>query len=455
MKKYVIVTSILIVMSGIFNVSCHFFSSKPSLFFNMKGSLALGSAVGKNSRAAEEDGGTLELKKITTNGSEYVLNFENANTKDFLVRHVVKDPYGASTDVYVVLDHPTRITDKAIIPTQELYLGQIIAIHEDGSYTSFPEWHNGDDYGWLSSTSATECDTSISFDEDGNMYYIYNQEMYKSGEYLGSFENLYKYNPTTRENTIISKSPEGSHPEYQISGSHEWGVLETHKNSYNDLDIYYLDGKSNKIHINSYEKYTYSSDYCYTFHNKEDILYYEAVNPETENPALYKLEPKNGTFNSEDKELLLDGFGDFYGKRCFISTETGIWGCSSTMGICHIIDENENAVLTVYPAVNTSTYSVDFQKSGNNIFIATKTSLYCFDTVSKTYSDVLSKLPDSTNLTLNSYSISKSKLTYSARNNLTGETINGIIDLLKNENTLLNSTENFVSIVLINENTTE
>ena len=455
MKKNVIMISILILMSGILSVSCNFFSSKPSLFFNMKGALALGSTTGKNSRAAEENDGTLVLKKITTDGSEYVLNFENANTENFLVRHVVKDPYDASTDVYVVLDHPAYITDNGLFPTQELYLGQIIAIHEDGSYTSFPQWHNNNDYGWLSSTSQTDCDRSISFDEDGNMYYIYDQELYNSGKYLGSFENLYKYNPNTRENTVISNSPEGSHPVYQISGSHEWGVLETHKNSYNDLDIYSLDGKSNKIHINTYEKYTYSSDYCYTFHNKKDILYYEAVNPETEGPALYKLEAKDGTFSLEDKVLLLDGFGDFYDKTSFISTETGLWGCSPTCGICHIIDENENAVLTVYPGINSSNYYVEFQKSGNNIFIVTKTGIQCFDTVSKTYSDVLSTLPDSTNLNLNSYSISKSKLTYSATNNITGETINGIIDLLKNENTLLNTSENFISIVIINENSTE
>lgn len=457
MKKYFISIT-LIILSTCFCLSCRLFSPELDLSFNMSGALALGSTVNTSSRAARDAEGNdapLELKKITKNGSDYVLNFVNANTNDFLVRHVVQDPYGASKDVYVILDHPTLITDNSLFPTQKIYLGQIIAIHEDGSYTSFPEWHGSDDYGWLSSTSYEKVDSTVSFDKDGNMYYMYDKQIFKSGEYIGSYLNLYKYNPTTRKNTVVSNAPSGVYSDYLISNTHNWAILETYQQNENDLNIYSLNETSEIIHINSFIKYYQPSDFRYTFHNTDDILYYEDINPSTEETALYKLESKNGTFNLEDKELLLDGNFDFYAKIKLIYTANGLWGCSSTHGLCHILDENDNILTTTYPETTPSHTSVEFKVAGNNIFIITESSIICFDTITNTCTDVLASLPDAQNLLLNSHSINESCFTYSARNKITGETLNGFINVQTMENNILNAKENFASIVLLNEMTEE
>lgn len=451
MKKSFIRTTFITTVAALLCASCGLFSPEVELLLNMDGAQALGSASSSHSRAArdaEGDETPLELKKITKNGSEYVLNFVNANTENFKIKNVIKDPFGASKDVYVILENPAYITNQGLFPTQEMWIGQIMAIHEDGTFTSFPEVHGSNEYGWLFA------DGDISFDQEGNMYFLYNQIYYR-GSNDEMFTNLYKYNPATRKCTVISDSVSGYNPSYKLSESHHWALVETNSNGLYEQDLYPVNGTAKKVHLNSFKKYYDASDFCCTFHHSKDILYYESIDSETGISTLYKVEEKDGAFNLKDKEVVLENSSPV-GKQTIFSTESGIWSCSSPQGFTHLLDENDKPVGTQYEnAIPHIDYTVDFHKSGNNILVKMESTLFCFDTINKNCVNILSMLPDAENLSLNSYSISGTKITYSATNKTTGQSINGTLDMKSKENTTLNSTENYTSIVLINEDTTE
>lgn len=243
MKKFIFALSIATLTFAL--ESCFFMpKNKISFEMNTQDAIALGSAdISKNrsvltnafyqARAAEDDDAEepkIELKKITTDGAFPVFNFENANTSQFNIVNVLQDPYGASTDTYVILEHCALVwADDNSNDETELPFGQILAIHEDGTYTDVIGYKVGQNSAqWVVTYGDEPIWSNILFDKAGNLYYIYYMPAENDGE--TDQVNLYKYNPQTRtttkltdvNQTQIDKAARLDEVDYLISEDSNW-----------------------------------------------------------------------------------------------------------------------------------------------------------------------------------------------------------------------------------------
>ena len=469
MKKIGFALSILILTVAL--ESC-FFLPKNKISFNMntQDAIALGSANVTNGRfavpnaffqaRAGEDNGSdeqkIELKKITTEGAFPVFNFTNANTSQFNIVNVIQDPYGASTDTYVILEHCALVwaadnsTDETEIP-----FGQILAIHEDGSYTDVIGYKAGQNFAqWIVTYGDEPIWSNITFDKTGNLYYVYYKPAEKNEE--TDQVNLYKYNPQTRatskltdvNHTQIDKTARIDEVEYIISEDNKWAFVKLFSsNGETALCAIDLTDSNNTTEL------FYSADEVYmsfAYDNTNHAVYYQLQNLDY---PLYKIPMTDEKFDSSNAELILTDLNSTK-IQC---TDSGLWSYNNFDGFQQLLDSDGNLVNQIYPEYAIDSMedeyivSVKYKFIKNYLFRTSYRDFICFDTITKSPVNIFVNVPDYEKLQILSFGYSDDSIIYSAQNIDTGKIQNGIIDMTDFSVKNLNTEEAFTSLVIVDD----
>ncbi|MCQ2592270.1 MAG: hypothetical protein MJ188_05755 [Treponema sp.] len=452
------------------------FSAKNKLSFtmNMKDAAALGAADVTKGRFALSDmlypyraGGDdnseeikLELKKITKDGSFPVFNFEHANTSLFNIVNVLQDPYGASTDVYVILDHCTKVWAEDSNDDTELPFGQILALHEDGTYTDVIGYKLDENSaqwlvpnGWEGSIWS-----NIVFDKNGNLYYVY----YKPSEKKDKPDqvNLYKYNPQTRKTlkitdvnqTQIDKAVMVSKVEYIISDDGQWAFVKMQTDD-GELALCAID----LMDSNKTTQLFYSADdveMTFAYDNLNKAVYYNLQNEEC---PLYKISMNDEKFNAEEKQLIMQNLD----SRKIQFTDSGLWSYSQYVGFQQILDSDGSLVNNIFSEYETDTSDDEYQISlryrfvNNYLFRTSYKDFVCFDTISKTSVDLFKNIPNYENFKVLSFGLSTDSIIFSGTDMDSGKNLNGIIDINNLSTKILNAEDAFSSLVIVDESKIE
>lgn len=462
------------VLSGVL-ASCSL-SSKNKVSFNMntKDAIALGAANVKSGRSvspnliylardAENDDPEelkLELKKITTDGSSPVFHFENANTSLFNIVNVLQDPYGASSDTYVILDHCALVyADENSNDDTEIPFGQILAIHDDGTYTDVIGYKKGENFAqWIVTYGNEPIWSNIIFDKDGNLYFIYYKPDEKDEE--PDHVDLYKYNPQTRittkltdvNHTQIDRSVMVSEVEYIISEDTHWAFVKMQANN-GEVALCAIDltdgNKTTQLFYSEEEVFM-----SFAYDNINQVVYYQLQNGDC---PLYKIPMIDGGFDSSEKELFLTNLISTK-IQC---TDSGLWSYDSFVGFQQITDSDGNLVNNIYSEYRTDDLDEEYQISlrykfiNNYLFRTSNSDFVCFDTISKSAVDLFKNVPDTENLKILSFGLSDNSIIYSAFNTVTEKNINGIIELEGLTSKFLNAEDSFSSLVIVDESKIE
>ena len=188
--------------------------------FNFEGAKALAKLEEKqnSSRAATNVDDLGDLVKIMADGSmeNAITVGENCSLSDIVA--IYKSPKEDSKDIFIVFSGKSTL---GYDDNGEIRVGQLICIHENGSIADILKKDDSTD-SWNSHESLrTE---SVTFDADGNLYFISSD----------NGDMIYQYNPATDELTKMVAAVENTYyAKMQIDDEGQWIFVSGHRNSAN------------------------------------------------------------------------------------------------------------------------------------------------------------------------------------------------------------------------------
>ncbi len=199
--------------------------------FNFEGAQALAKLEEKQngSRAATNVDDLGDLVKIMADGSmeNAITVGENCSLSDIVA--IYKSPLETSNDVFIVFNSESTIGYEEVekeydwgekyIDKQEIRVGQLICLHEDGSIADILRKENSTGQGYSHVSLKTE---SVTFDTAGNVYFISSD----------NGDMIYQYNPATDELTKMVAAVENTYYEkMQIDDEGQWIFVSGSRNS--------------------------------------------------------------------------------------------------------------------------------------------------------------------------------------------------------------------------------
>ena len=249
---------------------------KIGVTFDFTGAQALAKLEAKQdgSRAVTNVDELGDLVKILADGSmeNAITVGENCSLSDIVA--IYKSPLETSNDVFIVFNSESTIGYEEVekeydwgekyINKQEIRVGQLICLHEDGSIADILKKDDATDYWNAHMYLKTE---SVTFDAAGNLYFISSD----------NGDMIYQYNPLSGELTKMVAAVEGTtYGKMQIDDEGQWifvsGSRYTGSSSY-FLRAIPINNPNGFVNIFYSSSDSISTD-KWTYDNKNGVMYF-------------------------------------------------------------------------------------------------------------------------------------------------------------------------------------
>lgn len=281
--------------------------------FDFSGAQALAKLESKKdgSRAITNADELGDLVKILADGSmeNAITVSENCSLSDIVA--IYKSPLEDSKDIFIVFNGESVLGYEEVekeydwggtyIDRQEIRVGQLICLHEDGSIADILKKDNTTDYWNAHMSLKTE---SVTFDAAGNLYFISSD----------NGDMIYQYNPKTDELTKMVAAVENTtYEKMQIDDEGEWIFVSGSRWSGNSsyflraIPISNPNGFVNVYYSTNSDGQISSSRWVYDV--KTDTIYFIANSGN--NTGLFKVTKANGFRDKTFIHSTVEGFVDF------------------------------------------------------------------------------------------------------------------------------------------------
>ncbi len=284
---------------------------KIGVTFNLSGAQALAKLESENSRAAASSR-LGDIVKIMSDGSmeDAVFVEENCELSDIV--SIYKSPLKDSDEVFLVMSGESKIGYEEVNKeydwggtykdTQDIRVGQLLALHEDGTIADILKKENATD---SMNTHLSLRTDSITFDAKGNVYFISSD----------NGDMIYQYNPKTAKLTqMVAAVGSTIYDKMQIDDEGLWIFVSGYRSNSYFLRAIPINNPNSPVNV------FYSSDWSiqcdnWVYDKGSGILYF-IIHENMNNPdCLCTATKKNGF---KDKKYLNYYVGDgFDGLNLF------------------------------------------------------------------------------------------------------------------------------------------
>lgn len=339
--------------------------------FDFEGAQAIAKLESENSRAAASARNLGDLVKIKSDGSmeNAIIVEEDCCLSDIV--SIYKSPDEESKEIFLVLNGESTLGHEEVEKqyewgetykeNQDIRVGQLIGLKEDGSIADILKKENATDY--MSNHMSLKTD-SITFDAKGNIYFISSD----------NGDMIYQYNPKTNELTKMVAAVENTwYEKMKIDDEGEWIFVSGQRNSAWFLRAIPINNPNAFVNVYYSSSIARFSPDNWIYDNNSDVLYFIAWDGDKsglftttkvggfKDKKFIRGQTSTGLDNFEYKDLFKSihtGYSDFLWNQNFMDEDYNY----SAEKVIHLIIDTCNTYYASYY------YGYDKNTKQNTIF---------------------------------------------------------------------------------------